>query len=249
MPSSSTKGLNAVVLAAGKGTRMNSADLPKVLFPLNGKPMLAYVLEKLKQSGVARPIVIVGFLAEKVRLAFGDQCAYAEQIEQNGTATAVLAARQLLEGQEGVTVIASGDQPFISADSIGRLIGAVESGATLAVLAGRFESKEFDAFGRVIARDGRVEKIIEAKNATAEELKTRLFNLGTYAADNSWLWPALAQIKRNELTREYYLTDLVEIAVSSGKNVVVVEIADEQEAIGINTPAQLALAQKRLRQY
>lgn len=240
--------LMAVIMAAGKGTRMADPNKPKVLFPINGKPMLEYVLDTLSKVGVASPVIVVGYMAEKVMSTIGPGHRYATQVEQNGTATAVLAAKDQLADQDGITLIVSGDQPFIRAESIESLVNIVDShDATIAMLVGEFAGSEFDAFGRVMVdEEGLARQIVEAKNATEEQLKIRLFNLATYAVDNKWLWQALGQIKKNELTGEYYLTDLIALANEQGKKVAVVKTSDEGEAIGINTLEHLALAEKRL---
>jgi len=240
--------INAIVMAAGKGTRMMSADLPKVLFPLNGKPMLSYVIKNLAEAGVYNPVIVVGFLAEKVKEHFGPTFRYAKQEIQNGTAQAVLSAKQYLENENGITIIASGDQPFISPNSINKLIETTKNtGSVISMLAGEFNGNEFDAFGRVILNEqGEATAIVEAKNATSEQLKIRLFNLATYAVNNKWLWENLPNIKPNSLTNEYYLTDIVELANKQGEKVSVVITTNENEAVGVNTPEHLELAEKRL---
>lgn len=241
----SNNNLFAVVLAAGKGTRMNSDALPKVLFPIHGRPMLSYVTDTLRGLGIEKPILIIGYLADKVKEAMGPDFDYALQQEQLGTAHAVLSAENLLKDKKGITLIVSGDQPFISADSLMQLKQAVAGGATLALLTVDTDSPNYDAFGRVIIIPaGYVQKIVEVKNATEAEKQVRLMNLGTYAVDNEWLWSALHNVKKNEVTGEYYVTDIVELAVAAGKKVSPVFIESETEALGINTPEHLAEAEK-----
>lgn len=240
--------VQAIILAAGKGTRMNSLDLPKVLFPLGNKPLLSHVIDYLTDSGILSPIIVVGYLKEKVIEVIGSKYRYVTQNELTGTATCVKSARPALEEFVGTTVIASGDQPFISTNSIRRLISEVtENGATLSLLVGNFNESHFDAFGRVILNSsGTAERIVEAKNATELELTNRLFNLATYAVDNTWLWQAIDKIEKNPLTGEYYLTDLVEIAAKEDKKVTVVITNSLQEATGINTAEHLNAAQELL---
>lgn len=238
--------VHAIVLAAGKGTRMKSKHLPKVMFAIAGRPMLAYVLESLQRIGVSDPIVVVGFLQKKIRDHFGNGYRYVSQLKRLGTGHAVAMARPLLEDQSGCTLIINGDQPFFQPATLERLVKAInEQGATVAVLTGRMETAEFDAFGRVLTdATGHVERIVEVKDATEEEKAVRLMNLGGYAVDNRWLWPALKRLKKSRATGEYYITDIVAAAVNQGKKVISIEIGDKAEAIGINTLDHLAEAER-----
>lgn len=238
--------IHAIVLAAGKGKRMNSKTLPKVLFPIAGKPMLDYVLNALASVHIKNPVIIVGFLGQKVIDIFGSGYSYARQVKRLGTAHAVRAAETMLAGQDGCTLIINGDQPFFRTSTLQRLIKAVtEQGATLAILSGTMHDAAFDSLGRVITdNEGHVIRIVEVKDATEEEKKVRLMNLGGYAADNAWLWRAIKRIKKSPATGEYYITDLVAEAVKEGKKVVAIEIEDRAEAIGINTLEHLAEAEQ-----
>lgn len=238
--------VHAIVLAAGKGTRMKSKTLPKVLFPIAGKPMLAYVLDSLAQVGITNPTIIVGFLAKKVMDTFGDRYSYALQRKRLGTGHAVMAAKTQLADKKGCTLIINGDQPFFKPGSITRLAAAIqEKGATVAVLTGLMRSKEFDAFGRVITdKEGHVLRIVEVKDANDAEKSVRLMNLGGYAVDNEWLWKTLKTLKKSRATGEYYITDIIGAAVAEGKKVVSIRIEDKAEAIGINTLDHLAEAER-----
>lgn len=240
------KNIYAIVLAAGKGTRMKSKTMPKVLFPVAGRPMLAYVLDSLAQAGITRPILVVGFLGQKIKAVFGDAYDYCTQRVRLGTGHAVRMAAPLLEGKPGCTVIINGDQPFFRPGTFHRLAEAVtERGATVAVLSGLMRSKEFDAFGRVITdKEGHVLRIVEVKDATEKERSIRLMNLGGYAVDNEWLWPVLKKLKKSPVTGEYYITDIISEAVRQGKKVVAIRIEDRAEALGINTLDHLAEAER-----
>lgn len=241
--------IHAIVLAAGKGSRMKAKTTPKVLFPIDGKPMLAYLLDTLTKAGIERPTIVVGFLAKKVMDTFGDNYPYAYQRKRLGTGHAVMAARDHLEKEEGCTLIINGDHPFFRPSTFKRLTDAVtERGATVAVLTGQMRSKEFDGFGRVLTdKEGHVQSIIEVKDATEREKKVRLMNLGGYAVDNEWLWKTLKKLKKSRATGEYYITDIVGAAVSEGKKVVAIKIEDKNEALGINTHDHLAEAEKILK--
>lgn len=236
----------AIVLAAGKGTRMNSRNLPKVLYPIAGKPMLKYVLESLAKVGIHQPIIVVGFLSKKIQELFGSSYTYVLQRKRLGTGHATAAAKSLLEGKKGCTLIINGDQPFFQPVTLKRLTEAVaKRGAAVAVLTGLMRAKEFDAFGRVITdKEGHVLRIVEVKNATEKEKAIRLVNLGGYAVDNEWLWKALKKIEKSRATGEYYITDIVGEAVREGKKVIAIRIKDKAEAIGVNTFQHLAEAER-----
>lgn len=242
----SMSNIHAIVLAAGKGTRMKATTIPKVLFPVAGQPMLSYLLKTLKNAKIVRPILVVGFCGDKVREAYGQDYDYVTQQEQLGTGHAVLQVEPLLADKDGCTLILNGDHPFYRAETLRRMVSAViDDGATIALLSGRFDSPDFDAFGRVVCDENKkVIRIVEAKDATEEIRDIRLMNLGCYAVDNRWLWQALPKIEKSPVTGEYYVTDLVAEAVADGKKVIAVEIKDSREALGINTLEHLAEAEK-----
>ncbi len=245
----SNQNIYAIVLAAGKGKRMKSKSLPKVLFPIAGQPMLRYVLDTLAEVGLRQPIIVVGFLGKQIEAMFGDRYTYAEQRKRLGTGHAVIATRALLHQKTGCTLIINGDQPFFKASSLKRLTEPITSGkATVAVMTGLMRSKEFDAFGRVMTdKDGHVQRIVELKDANDKEKSVRLMNLGGYAVDNAWLWQALKRIKKSRATGEYYITDIIAEAVKEGRKVVPVKIESKAEAIGINTLDHLAEAERLLK--
>lgn len=238
--------VNAIVLAAGKGTRMKSKTLPKVLFPIAGKPMVKYVVESLAEAGIRQPVIVVGFLGLKVIEFLGNTYDYVYQRKRLGTGHAVGAAKTHLADKKGCTLIINGDQPFFRPSSLKRLMDAInERGATVAVMTGLMRSKEFDAFGRVITdKEGHVLRIVEVKDANDKEKTVRLMNLGGYAVDNEWLWGALKKIKKSSATGEYYITDLIAQAVKEGKKVISIRIEDKAEAIGINNLQHLAEAER-----
>ncbi len=238
----------AIILAAGKGTRMNSEALPKVLFPLGRQTMLEHALAPIHAFGIEKPVIIIGFLGHLVKEKLGPAYVYVNQEQQLGTAHAVLMARPVLEGKKGCTIIVTGDHPFFKVETLQRLTDAVlVKGATISVLTIQSAEPEFDAFGRVITdNDGHVLRIVEKKDANPEELSASLRNLSAYAVDNSWLWPVLERIEKSPVSGEYYLTDIVGEAVREGKKVFAVPITDPAEALGINTPEHLAEAEQIL---
>lgn len=246
--------IRIVILAAGKGKRMGSDDRPKVLQPVLGRPILSYVLDAVKDSGVDdRPVVVVGHLAEQVKAAFGDACEYAEQKELRGTGDAVKTARPLLESTADHVLVLNGDHPLTT----GRLIRKIADmhAATAATLSmgtvkvPDFEDwrKPFADFGRV-ERDaaGRVKGIVEVKDATPEQLAVKEVNPSFFCFKASWLWPSLETLTTDNVQGEYYLTALVAKAIREKEKLATVQVPAE-EAVGVNTPEQLALAEELLK--
>ena len=250
----------AIVLAAGKGTRMRST-LPKVLHPVAGLPLLAHVLNAIDSipSTAAfaplnstittqRPIVVLGHEAEQVEDKLGPRCHYALQEEQLGTAHAVLAAEntaQELNPVPQTILVCYGDTPLISGQILARvLIEHLTSQATLTFLTAITENPS--DFGRVVRNtDGSVREIVEMKRATEEQRRINEVNSGVYCFDQSWLWPALHMLPMNA-SGEYYLTDLVAVASSQGCKIATVS-GSFDETIGINDRVQLAAAECILR--
>jgi len=250
----------AIVLAAGKGTRMRST-LPKVLHPVAGLPLLAHVLNAIDSipSTAAfaplnstittqRPIVVLGHEAEQVEDKIGPRCQYALQEEQLGTAHAVLAAEntaQELNPVPQTILVCYGDTPLISGQILARvLIEHLTSQATLTFLTAITENPS--DFGRVVRNtDGSVREIVEMKRATEEQRRINEVNSGVYCFDQSWLWPALHMLPMNA-SGEYYLTDLVAVASSQGCKIATVS-GSFDETIGINDRVQLAAAECILR--
>ncbi len=243
--------IRIVVLAAGKGKRMGATDLPKVLFPVLGKPMLRYVLEAVKESGLdAKPVLVVGYMADRVMDVCGDACAYALQEELKGTGDAVARARAPLEGTADHVLVLFGDQPFVRAATLRRIVAAhAASGATLTLGTCRVDDfegwrKPFADFGRIVRdQDGRVASIVEVKDADANQLGILELNPSLYCFKAEWLWKSLETLTNANAQGEYYLTDLLAKAIGSGEAVETVDI-DPPEALGINTLEQLALAEK-----
>ncbi len=229
-----------IVLAAGKGTRMKSKT-PKVLHPLLGQPMLAYALQAMQEATGARPVVVVGHGAEAVQTAFADQADFALQDPPLGTGHAVQAARQAVP--EGVrwVLVSNGDMPLLTADTLRSLLDAQrEHAGPITMLT--VEVDDPRGFGRVVRfPDGRVQAIVEEADATEEQKRIRELNVGAYCFDAAWLWDALPKLPLSP-KGEYYLTDLVGLAVSEGRSVQALRLEDPTEAIGVNTRVHLAEA-------
>lgn len=239
------KTIKILILSAGKGKRMES-DLPKVLIPLHGKPMVSYVVHAVENTKYGKPTLIVGHHREMVMEAFRDSCDFAVQHEQLGTGHAVLSAKDACEGYENIVVL-SGDQPFIKSETIEKLIEKhLSSGAKLTFTSTRLPDftdgwhKSFLAFGRILRHDGEVVGIREYKDATDEEKEIKEVNSACYVFQASWLWENLEKIKNNNVQKEYYLTDLFQIASENGDMIKNIEI-DPIEALGANTKEELEI--------
>ncbi|MDT8343646.1 MAG: bifunctional UDP-N-acetylglucosamine diphosphorylase/glucosamine-1-phosphate N-acetyltransferase GlmU [Thermohalobaculum sp.] len=231
-----------VVLAAGKGTRMRS-DLPKVLHPIGGRPMLGHALAAAATLDPARAAVVVGHGAEAVAAAAQAVLPGAQiclQANQKGTAHAVLAARAVLDGFAGDAVVLYGDTPFIAPGTLARLIDA-RAGAEIVVLG--FEAAEPGRYGRLVpGADGMLDRIVEARDATAAELAIRTCNSGVMAADAATLLRLLDRVGCDNAQGEYYLTDVVGLARAEGRACRAV-LCDEVETMGINDRVELARAE------
>jgi len=236
----------SVVLAAGRGTRMGS-DLPKVLHLLHGKPLIHYSVSTTTEVTGRRPILVVGFGADRVRDAVGDRAFYVHQSELKGTGHAVQQAEKILKGRTDAVLVTFGDMPLLTVDSLKALVECHASGgAVLTMLTVIAEDPR--GFGRIVrGADGGVQAIVEEAVAAPGELAIRELNVGAYVFDESWLWDALDSIRPSP-KGEYYLTDLVEIANRQERRVRALVLPDEGEAIGINTTAHLAEAAALLAQ-
>lgn len=238
----------AIVLAAGKGTRMKS-DRPKVLFPALGKPLAAYPIERAIELGCDPVVVVVGHQGERVRAELEARfpkapLRFVEQKEQLGTAHAVLCARRALTGFQGRVLILCGDVPLLTRSTLGRLLRA-GGRSPLAFLTMRPE--DAGGYGRVVRDEaGLVQRIVERKDATRAELAIEECNGGIYDADAGFLFRALRSIGKENAQGEYYLTDLVEAAYEKETPALAVEV-DPEEVSGVNDRAQLAWAERVLR--
>lgn len=243
MPTARTRPVAAVILAAGKGTRMRSA-LHKVLHPLGGRPMLMHLMGSLESLAPERRVVVVGDKAEQLRDALaGTDVALAVQEPQLGTGHAVLQAEAALAGFAGTVLILFGDVPLVSAATMEQLAATVDAadGPAIAVLG--FRPDVPGAYGRVIAdADGRIQRMVEAKDATPDELAVRLCNAGLMAVRSEHLVPLLKQLGNANAAGEYYLVDIVMLAAAQGLGSVVLE-AWADEVVGVNSRAELAQAE------
>jgi bifunctional UDP-N-acetylglucosamine pyrophosphorylase / glucosamine-1-phosphate N-acetyltransferase len=238
--------VTAVLLAAGQGTRMKSS-LAKVLHPLCGKPMLWHVLEALKSAATEKPVVVVGHGADEVQKYLGDSADCVLQEPQLGTGHAAMQAEALLKGKTDYVIITYADMPLLRGETFQRLV------ETQRLNSGPFSLLTVTAddprgFGRIVRKaDGTVAAIVEEYVATPEQQKIKELNVGAYCFKAVWLWGALQRIEKNPKKGEYYLTDIVEIAVQDNLPVQAVLHDDFTETIGINTRVHLSEAEAAMR--
>ena len=236
----------ALILAAGKGTRMKS-DLAKALHVLEGKSLLYYSIAAAQAAGAEKVVVIIGHEAEKVRELFADTgVIFVEQKPQLGTGHAVLQAKAALANYQGLTVILCGDLPLLSSATIENLVaGHLSSKAQITVLT-TFPPL-LEGYGRVVKDgSGNVMKIVEARDATEAEKQIGEINTGIYCVHTPFLFKALGKVTNDNNQKEYYLTDIVEIAGLEGLSVKAHIAPDYIEVMGINTPEELSIASKHL---
>jgi bifunctional UDP-N-acetylglucosamine pyrophosphorylase/glucosamine-1-phosphate N-acetyltransferase len=238
--------VTAILLAAGQGTRMKS-DLPKVLHPLCGKPMLWHVLEALKVATTEKPVVIVGHGAPEVEKYVGDAAHCVLQEPQLGTAHAAMQAEALLKGKTDYVIVTYADMPLLRGETFRQLLETQRSNpgpfSLLTVIA-----DDPRGFGRIVRKvDGTVAAIVEEYVATPEQRDIKELNVGAYCFKAEWLWAALQRIEKNPKKGEYYLTDIVEVAVKDHLPVQAVVHDDFIETIGINTRIHLSEAEAALR--
>ena len=238
--------LLAVILAAGKGSRMKSA-LPKVLHPIGGKPMVEHVLAAAHMAGATRKVVVVGFGAESVKTTLGTKAQYALQTEQLGTGHAVMQASSCLQDFDGTVMVLCGDTPLLRGQTLAKLFAEHQAAkASATVLTACMADPA--GYGRVIRDDsGQVLEIVEQKDATKGELAIHEINTGIYCFDKTALFDALRSINCNNMQGEYYLTDVIGILAKAQAKVWAVQVDDTEETLGINSRMQLAEAEKILR--
>lgn len=233
-----------IIMAGGKGTRIGATEKPKAMFDVAGKPLISHAISpflELKKEGVVdRIITVVGFLGDQIIDFLGDQSEYVWQKEQLGTAHAVKQAENLIAGEGGITLITNGDHALYSKETFKKMLDTYESEDLTLAFAVAKSTDRFDNYGRVIRNvDGRVERVAEPPAISEDEAKIGERSCNVYAADNKWLFSALSKISPDPIKKEYYINALVKVAIDGGKKVDTVEIADIDEAMGVNTPEEL----------
>lgn len=235
----------AIILAAGKGTRMKS-DMHKVLHPIAGRPMVLHLIESVAALSPERTVVVVGAGRDQVEAAVAPHgVTVAHQAEQLGTGHAVAQAETALDGFSGDVLILYGDVPLVSTDTMRRMIARLnEADAPAAVVLG-FRPEEPGAYGRILAdADGRIGRMVEFKDADAAERAVTLCNSGLMAVRSADLFGLLARVGNDNAAGEYYLPDIVMLAAGDGRSSAVIE-ADADEVAGVNSRAELAVMERR----
>ncbi|WP_147154489.1 bifunctional UDP-N-acetylglucosamine diphosphorylase/glucosamine-1-phosphate N-acetyltransferase GlmU [Reyranella soli] len=233
-----------VVLAAGAGTRMKSA-LPKVLHPLAGWPMVRHVLENAARLKPTRIVGVVAPGAKEVALVFAPHPAVVQR-KPRGTGDAAKAALPALKGHRGPVLVVFGDAPLIATATLRRLVEECRKAKAAVGVLG-FMARDPTPYGRLIVRDGMLERIVESKDTDATERAVDFCNSGVMCIDGALIAPLLGSIKNNNVKSEFYITDVVGIARADGHAVIAVK-GDESEFQGINSRAELAIAEKALQQ-
>lgn len=239
--------VDVVILAAGKGTRMQS-KLPKVLHPLAGRPFVMYSVDAAAAVSTGKPTLVIGHQGERVRETVGEAARYVEQNEQLGTGHAVAQARDLLEGTSDYVIVIYADMPLLRSATLQGLLTIQKQNESGPFSMLTYTTDNPRGFGRIVRGEGgSVQAIVEEADATEEQKAIREVNIGIYCFESEWLWAHLDDIPLSA-KGEYYLTDLVAIAVEEGHHIKAAVMDDPVEAIGINTRVHLAEAEAALRE-
>lgn len=231
-----TDQIAAVILGAGKGTRMKS-DLPKVMMPINGKPMIRHAIDTLETTGVDKIVVVIapdGDLVKK-EVAPHQTCVQEKQL---GTGHAVLSAKEQLKDFNGTVLVIFGDNPIITKETYQMAVNKCREGYAIVVLG--FRPEDAARYGRLVVENGELKKIVEFKDASDEEKAINLCNSGCMCFDGKTMFEILDEIGNENAAGEYYLTDAIAIARKKGLKCTVVECSPEEVA-GANTREELAL--------
>lgn len=240
----------AIILAAGKGKRMES-DLPKVLLGVCGRPMIRYVIDAVREAGIEQMVVVVGHRAELVRQElFGEAgVSFAEQTEQLGTGHAVMMCRAALAEHSGPVLILAGDSPMVQVSSLRAVVKEFVDQRP-ACLLGTATKPDPAGLGRVVRdSNGNFVGIVEEKDATPDQRAIREVNMSTYIFDAAELLWALDQLTDNNAQREYYLTDCPGALKAAGKKVVAANVLQPCEALSINTPDELRAVEEEMKKF
>lgn len=237
----------AIILAAGRGSRMKAKTKNKVAFKLNGQPMITHTVDHLRQAGITSIIAVVGYQSDSVRSALGDQVSYAVQAEQLGTGDAIASALPLIPPDCQTVLAVSGDDsafypPPLYADMVAKKTAL---GCDLLFLT--IHKDDPTGLGRIVRDErGNILRIVEEKNATDAERKIQEINTGFYCFDRDFLTSYIDQIAKNPVSGEYYLTDMVEIALKHNKKVEAFFVKDDSIWHGVNNRSDFARAQVKI---
>ena len=241
-PEQANRPIAAIVLAAGKGTRMKSAT-HKVLHPIAGRPMIEHLLASLAELQPERTVVVVGEGRQQLEAALAGRAQFAVQEPQLGTGHAVQQAKDALEGFDGDVLVLYGDVPFVRAETMRALVDRLRADDAPAAVVLAFEPEHALNYGRVIVTGDRVTWMVEHKDASEDQRACRLCNSGLLAARSEDLFALLDRIGNDNAQGEYYLVDVVNVANADGRHSAVVVTDDPDEVAGINSRAELARAE------
>ena len=242
------KNTAAIILAAGRGTRMKAKSKNKVAFKLAGEPMIAHAVKHLKESGINKIITVVGFQADSVKKALGNEVQYAVQLEQLGTGNAIATAVPYLpEDIDTVLAVYGDDSAFYPPKLFSEMVTKKELlGCDLLFLT--IHKDDPTGLGRIMRdNSGKILRIVEEKNASDTEKQIKEINTGFYCFDRQFLTDYIGQIEKNPLTGEYYLTDMIEIALKHGKKVEAFFVQDDSIWHGVNNRSDFARAQSKMK--
>ena len=238
----------AIILAAGKGKRMKS-DIPKVLHAIDGKPLITHLLETLSKMDFDKIVLVIGHKGEQVIEQTRDfEVEYVWQKEQLGTGHAVLMAKDLFEGYDGDIIVAAGDVPFLSRESINKVFDThIKNNVAATCLSADFDDST--GYGRIIRKPGTdiLLDIIEEKDADPDTKKIREINSGTFCFDCRSLFSILQKVGNNNAQKEHYLTDTIKLLNAEGKTCAVVKASNPLEVKGINSAEELAAIEKEIK--
>jgi bifunctional UDP-N-acetylglucosamine pyrophosphorylase/glucosamine-1-phosphate N-acetyltransferase len=238
----------AVILAAGKGTRMKS-DLPKVLFPVLGRPMVEFVMDAVRTAGIDRILLVVGYRADEVKRQIGEtgHLTYVLQEQQLGTGHAVQVCRDQLDGHDGPVLVVTGDSPLLQVSSVKALLDCHAAEGTACVL-GTQHRDDPTGLGRIVRdEEGQFVGIVEEKDTTDEQKQITEVNMSTYVFDCRQLLRTLDRLKNDNQQGEYYITDCPGIMLGEGANVRALPVLKPCEALSINTIDQLKVVEDEMR--
>lgn len=241
--------MKAIVLAAGKGSRLQSEkfNLPKVLRRANDRPLISYVLDSIDFIAPQDIEIVVGYMREKVMEELGDAYGYSVQEEQLGTGHAVMCTREHMEGYDGQVLICYGDMPLVKPETYKKLVDKhLESGAHCTLLTAIEENPP--AYGRIVrGADGKLTNIVEEKDCTPEQKLIKEVNVGIYVFDAKELMAGLGELKNSNAQNEYYLTDMPQIFIEKGLSVETFAIENSTEYFGVNTMEDLEFCENELK--
>ncbi len=224
---------HAIILAAGKGTRMN-IDVPKCSVKVAGKSMAQHIVDALNNSDIDDVVVVVGYKKEEMMASIDSKVSFATQTVQDGTAHACLAAKDALKGLDGITLVFPGDVPFIGEELISNLTKYhLDNKNDLTVVTTILDDAK--SYGRIYRENGKFKRIIEFKDCTDEQKEIKEINVAFYCADTHLLFDAINKVQNNNHQHEYYLTDIVEIMLNDNKKVDAYIAKNDYHIMGVNT--------------